>query len=970
VTRDEAASLLSHKDVGNFIVRSSRLQDTLALSVKTAGEVQHFIILRKGDGVLLEDSELQFDSLLSLIFHYSNICDELPCLLYLPAILATTESIPHLESLSLLAKDFWNYPMSKPGRRSLLISDFHGDLVTSSDLRRNSITSSNALLSSVPQSDGDGSESDVRNSIPERSYTRSDSDTSEISTRDLRNSSDISELSARLNSQLEQLERKTIEPFKSPRPVTTTTPPRPPRRSCGRLDTPTSSPLATPPSRQRRRVSDSSCPSMMDSSWTKQTPVTKEPSGWVSSPLFTGKPRAGSGRKRKESVFMDRLSVVQESVKEMNSLLNGEEDTKMLTELIQSASRRQSTEPSSLERETLSRRKPVKEERVTEHLYTECVQKVEETQEDGDYAEPMDRVDSEEANVYSEPKQEDGNEILEEKVKNIWENKEKGERLSLRKQRFSDSNIRYGENEEISERGDRGQRRHKRKLSLGVMLRRMSQLQIPGGERKPSRTEARLSCVIGRMMAGPKRLGGSHQVDSSSWEFLNKDDKEDSSSSSVSAGSSDTKTTSGQLEDSEEGKGNVLERGHTLESCGDSVYESEYFSSSNSSLTRQSDSAFSSLNPDNSFNDQVVLPRINLQRWNEELSIRSYVRKLAKKNDSLFGRSARQFTACTLSSDVHDPLVVLRNMRQFMTGMKNYLVKWGEGELHNIIQEERTKLRSDEFLDIDLVLEEEMQSVVVQPLAAHLELLFRQDYSSSGIDVRTKAGIESCQKEGAIGMGVPTIYMDTLPDVLQACRPAYCKLLCSSCPRDKFKLYLNIVSSILTGVTGSQDPHLSVETFTSILSYVLVQLGAEQAEMESELLWGILSPSLLSGEGGYYLTLLSAAVHSIRSRSQDQIPPSCLTVLVPSHLSGSLVQRSVPLRPGMTVRDVSRIIAAKMQLQDPEQFCLYRLMGGEESRLAECLPISQVSGAQVEKEGRKTSFIYRKHEASLLLPIR
>ncbi len=59
----------------------------------------------------------------------------------------------------------------------------------------------------------------------------------------------------------------------------------------------------------------------------------------------------------------------------------------------------------------------------------------------------------------------------------------------------------------------------------------------------------------------------------------------------------------------------------------------------------------------------------------------------------MFGLSVCKFVQCTEESREKDPAVVMRNMRQFMSGMKNYLVRNGEGELQNIIDEERSKVR-------------------------------------------------------------------------------------------------------------------------------------------------------------------------------------------------------------------------------------------------------------------------------------
>ena len=90
VTREDSTKLLHNKKPGvssrfithccskviflqNFIIRGSRQPNTFAISVKigTSHEVQHFIILKSERKVSLEDSDIKFDNLISLAFHYS-----------------------------------------------------------------------------------------------------------------------------------------------------------------------------------------------------------------------------------------------------------------------------------------------------------------------------------------------------------------------------------------------------------------------------------------------------------------------------------------------------------------------------------------------------------------------------------------------------------------------------------------------------------------------------------------------------------------------------------------------------------------------------------------------------------------------------------------------------------------------------------------------------------------------------------
>ena len=139
---------------------------------------------------------------------------------------------------------------------------------------------------------------------------------------------------------------------------------------------------------------------------------------------------------------------------------------------------------------------------------------------------------------------------------------------SARKQKFSEGSLAYEQRKDGHEEGQ-----PKRKLSLGLMIRRLSRGKMTGGERKrsytgvekrSSRTEDRLSSVIGRLVAGKKMLGGSHQVDSSSWEFLNISDEDSAFSSPTSTGL--------RLDGS-----SVMDRKQLFQQCSsESVYGSEY----------------------------------------------------------------------------------------------------------------------------------------------------------------------------------------------------------------------------------------------------------------------------------------------------------------------------------------------------------------------------------------------------------
>ena len=53
-----------------------------------------------------------------------------------------------------------------------------------------------------------------------------------------------------------------------------------------------------------------------------------------------------------------------------------------------------------------------------------------------------------------------------------------------------------------------------------------------------------------------------------------------------------------------------------------------------------------------------------------------------------------------------------------------------------------------------------------------------------------------------------------------------------------------------------------------------------------------------------------------------------LRVLIPNDVNGSIASKSFPITPAMTVRDVSKLVAHKMRVTNPEDHGLYTLQDG------------------------------------------
>ena len=162
---------------------------------------------------------------------------------------------------------------------------------------------------------------------------------------------------------------------------------------------------------------------------------------------------------------------MEESVKEMNSALNGPEDTQLLSHLMSARSSRQpcntpvaapplyplNTGDSLREFDAVELRL---EEENEENLYAECEERKEKGE--GDYSEPADTIPAPAYNTVDGREKEEGAKTASDAGS--------GGSLQIRRQRFSEGNLQFQE----FPREQQG----KRKLSLGLMIRKISQGKV------------------------------------------------------------------------------------------------------------------------------------------------------------------------------------------------------------------------------------------------------------------------------------------------------------------------------------------------------------------------------------------------------------------------------------------------------------------------------------------------------------
>lgn len=54
-----------------------------------------------------------------------------------------------------------------------------------------------------------------------------------------------------------------------------------------------------------------------------------------------------------------------------------------------------------------------------------------------------------------------------------------------------------------------------------------------------------------------------------------------------------------------------------------------------------------------------------------------------------------------------------------------------------------------------------------------------------------------------------------------------------------------------------------------------------------------------------------------------------MKIMIPDELSGSIISKTLPVRPNMTTKDVCKMIALKFKISNPQDYNLFKLVNGE-----------------------------------------
>lgn len=302
-----------------------------------------------------------------------------------------------------------------------------------------------------------------------------------------------------------------------------------------------------------------------------------------------------------------------------------------------------------------------------------------------------------------------------------------------------------------------------------------------------------------------------------------------------------------------------------------------------------------------------------------------------------------------------------------MNGIKNYLVKHGEADLHGMIETESGNLNANEFLNIDAILEAVLHKILLIPVKNHLYHLMVKEHSRNGSLQSLSENLQKVRSMKPSELGFPEGTI--LPDFkeLESIKQCLRRMQNHYSPLKKLenllraltivilpnrnlnnnnidyspsKKYNLIQNGTLSGVLGSKKLP-PAEELIRWLVYILAKTSTINCEIEAWYMWELLPQQLLTtGDAAYYLTTLFSAVHVLKNpesirrlgkgfplssdsnRCPDDPSDAFISVAIPNEQSGSIEYHTFPAVPQMNSGKLCRVIGHQLAITNPEDYGL------------------------------------------------
>ncbi|NWJ06556.1 RIN2 protein, partial [Crypturellus undulatus] len=297
---------------------------------------------------------------------------------------------------------------------------------------------------------------------------------------------------------------------------------------------------------------------------------------------------------------------------------------------------------------------------------------------------------------------------------------------------------------------------------------------------------------------------------------------------------------------------------------------------------------------------------------------------------------------------------MLQTIRQFMTQVKNYLAQSSELDppIESLIPEDQ----------IDVVLEKAMHKCILKPLKGHIEAVLKEFHTADGSWKQLKENLQLVRQRNPqeLGVFVPT------PDFVdvEKIKVKFMTMQKMYSPEKKVMLLLRVCKLIYTVMENNSGRLYGADDFLPVLTYVLAQCDMLELDTEIEYMMELLDPSLLHGEGGYYLTSAYGALSLIKNFQEEQaarlLSSEARDTLrqwhkrrttnrtIPSvddfqnylrvafqEVNSGCTGKTLLVRPYITTEDVCQLCAEKFRVDNPEDYSLFLFVDDTWQQLTE-----------------------------------
>ncbi|CAF0819871.1 unnamed protein product [Brachionus calyciflorus] len=356
-------------------------------------------------------------------------------------------------------------------------------------------------------------------------------------------------------------------------------------------------------------------------------------------------------------------------------------------------------------------------------------------------------------------------------------------------------------------------------------------------------------------------------------------------------------------------------------------------------------------------------------------SIRNLIIKMSKNDKIIFGKNIQEFVNCTLNLKELNPFLLMSNTRQFMNGIKNYLLKNDTSniELRILLDKERAKLDHGEIINIDCLIEDCLQSIILQPLKAKIYYLMVDWFISDNSMISLKHNMKFINDLTSTEiMNYLKLDENCLLDerVLRQLRNYYNRMQCEYAPFIKLKYVLFIINEIVQYDSGMCDFEiLDPRKLLSLIAYALSKCRMYAIQIEIEYIWSLINKSLISNETVYYLMLMSCACQALVGLNVQSIDLTSylMEVLYPNERGSELKRGFIPVRNGVKCKDLIQLIAAKFKIYNQNEYCLY--IYDEFGEFVKVKDDERLYDMQMDKikSGERFQLVYKQKNSNILL---